>query len=129
MDDDFNSAGAIGQIFELVKTYHVLLDENGPAISNDRSSLELVKTTIEMFDSILGLFKDGLPEPQDSIPEEIKRLVDARSMGKSPDRHSLARSSHRRIERPSSHVGRNSRTYAPMSRSASRLSRSGCSGK
>jgi cysteinyl-tRNA synthetase len=78
MDDDFNSAGAIGQIFELVKTYHVLLDENGPAISNDRTSLESVKTAIEKFDSILGLFREGFPKPQDTIPEEIKLLADAR---------------------------------------------------
>jgi cysteinyl-tRNA synthetase len=78
MDDDFNSAGAIGQIFELVKTYHVLLDENGPAISSDRTSLESVKTAIEEFDSILGLFHDGFPKPQDTVPGEIKLLVDAR---------------------------------------------------
>jgi cysteinyl-tRNA synthetase len=34
MDDDFNSAGAIGYLFELIKTYNVMLDESGPAVAS-----------------------------------------------------------------------------------------------
>jgi cysteinyl-tRNA synthetase len=78
MDDDFNSAGAIGQIFELVKTYRVLLDENGPAVTQDRGALETVKSTIEEFDSILGLFLGGYPSVTETIPSEIQAMVDER---------------------------------------------------
>lgn len=78
MDDDFNSAGAIGQIFELIKTYRVLLDESGPAVTQDRKALETVKSTIEEFDSILGLFREGLPSMTETVPAEIQTMVDER---------------------------------------------------
>jgi cysteinyl-tRNA synthetase len=78
MDDDFNSAGAIGQIFELIKTYRVLLEQAGPAVSQDRGALETVKSAIEEFDSILGLFADGFPKMTETIPAEIQALVDGR---------------------------------------------------
>jgi len=81
MDDDFNSAGAIGQIFELVRTYNVLSDEAGPAgpaVSKCRPALEEVKGVIEEFDRILGLFHDGWPAAAEEVPPEILALVDER---------------------------------------------------
>ncbi len=78
MDDDFNSAGAVGQIFELVKTYNVLVDEHGPAISQDKGALEKVRGTIEEFDQILGLFRDGFPEAAAEIPAGVQAMADER---------------------------------------------------
>jgi len=78
MDDDFNSAGAIGQLFDLIKSYNVLLDESGPALTQDREALEAAQRTIEEFDSILGLFRDGFPTGADDIPAEILAMVDDR---------------------------------------------------
>ncbi len=78
MDDDFNSAGAIGALFELVKTYNKIIDEKGPAVAKDRDALHAVKDTILIFDSVLGLFKEGFPGKLDAIPAEIKELVDKR---------------------------------------------------
>jgi cysteinyl-tRNA synthetase len=81
MDDDFNSAAAIGHIFELVKTYNVLVDENSTAIAQSRDALESMKTTIMEFDSILGLFHDGFPLSV-SVPTEIQAMVDERQQAR-----------------------------------------------
>jgi cysteinyl-tRNA synthetase len=78
MDDDFNSAGAIGQLFDLVKSYNVLLDEHGPALTQDREALEAARNTIEEFDSILGLFTDGFPTGVEEVPAEILAKLDER---------------------------------------------------
>jgi len=79
MDDDFNSAGAIGQLFDLIKSYNVLLDHNGLILSQDREALEVAKRTIEEFDSILGLFKDGFPTgASEDAPAEILAMLEER---------------------------------------------------
>jgi len=78
MDDDFNSAGAIGHLFDLVKTFNVLVDESGPAITQSREALELVRETIGGFDSILGLFPAGFPSTAAEIPAEILQMVEDR---------------------------------------------------
>jgi len=78
MDDDFNSAGAIGALFELVKTYNKMVDEKGPAVEQDRSALQAAKETICTFDSVLGLFKEGFPGKPATVPAEIMELVDRR---------------------------------------------------
>jgi cysteinyl-tRNA synthetase len=78
MDDDFNSAGAIGQLFDLIKSYNVLLDENGPTLSQDRDALEAVQRVLEEFDSILGLFRDGFPKGVEEIPAEILSMLEER---------------------------------------------------
>jgi len=78
MDDDFNSAGAIGQLFDLIKTYNILLDEHGPTLSQDREALETVRRALEEFDSILGLFRDGFPRGVEAVPTEILSLLEER---------------------------------------------------
>ena len=78
MDDDFNSAGAIGALFELVKTYNKLAEKNESIVYGDRDALNAVKATILEFDAVLGLFKDGFPGKPDAIPAKIQALVDKR---------------------------------------------------
>jgi cysteinyl-tRNA synthetase len=78
MDDDFNGAGAIGQIFDLVKSYNILLDEHGPALTQDLGALESTRSTIEEFDAILGLFRDGFPAGVDEVPAEITAMLEKR---------------------------------------------------
>jgi cysteinyl-tRNA synthetase len=82
MDDDFNSAGAIGYLFELIKTYNVMLDENGPAISGSREALDAVWTTLELFDRVLGLFREGLPRATEEVPKEIQEALAERNKAK-----------------------------------------------
>jgi cysteinyl-tRNA synthetase len=78
MDDDFNSAGAIGQLFDLIRTYNILLDEHGPTLAQDREALEAVRRVLEEFDSILGLFREGFPRGVEAVPAEILSLLEER---------------------------------------------------
>jgi cysteinyl-tRNA synthetase len=75
MDDDFNTAGAVGQLFELVRAYNSAADEPGAPLARDREALEAVRSAIASFDAILGLFRDGLPRAVEDVPAEIQRLV------------------------------------------------------
>jgi len=75
MDDDFNTAGAVGQLFELVRAYNSAADEPGAPLARDREALEAVRLAIASFDAILGLFRDGPPRAVDDVPAEIHRLV------------------------------------------------------
>ena len=78
MDDDFNSAGAIGSMFELVRTYNKLVDEKGTAITADREALLALRNTIAEFDHVLGIFPDGFPEAGADVPAEVLDMVEAR---------------------------------------------------
>ncbi len=82
MDDDFNSAGAIGHLFDLIKTYNVLMDEDEGSVSQSREGLKAVWSTLSEFDRVLGLFKDGLPHAQEDIPTEIQALREERDKAK-----------------------------------------------
>jgi cysteinyl-tRNA synthetase len=82
MDDDFNSAGAIGAVFELVKTYYKLSDEKGPAITQDREALEATRDAISVFDQVLGFFPKGFPTQAPAVPDDIQALVSARDQAR-----------------------------------------------
>ncbi|MEE9271462.1 MAG: cysteine--tRNA ligase [Candidatus Krumholzibacteria bacterium] len=78
MDDDFNSAGAIGAVFDLVRTYYKLVDKSGETITKDGEALGQLKDAIVTFDKILGLFAAGVPTASEEIPEDVAALVEAR---------------------------------------------------
>jgi cysteinyl-tRNA synthetase len=82
MDDDFNSAGAIGYLFDLIKTYNVMRDEDPAAVAGSRDGLEAVRDALEEFDRILGLFPRGLPTSAEDIPPEVLTQVEERVKAK-----------------------------------------------
>jgi cysteinyl-tRNA synthetase len=82
MDDDFNSAGAIGALFDLVKTYYKLVDEKGTTITQDRETLEQLRDAIVVSDDVLGLFPDGFPSSEEVVPQEVLALVEARQQAR-----------------------------------------------
>jgi cysteinyl-tRNA synthetase len=82
MDDDFNSAGAIGYMFELIKTYNVMLDESPAAITTSREALDALWSALGLFDQILGLFREGLPRAVEDIPSDILSAVEERNNAK-----------------------------------------------
>jgi cysteinyl-tRNA synthetase len=82
MDDDFNSAGAMGYVFDLIKTYNVLLDESPEAIQRSREGLDAAWSALEMFDQILGLFRDGLPRAESEVPADVLAMVEERVSAK-----------------------------------------------
>jgi cysteinyl-tRNA synthetase len=78
MDDDFNTAGALGAVFDLVRTYYKLVEENGAEVTQDRGSIEAVKDAIVVFDKVLGMFPKGFPSRAAEVPDDILSLVAAR---------------------------------------------------
>lgn len=79
MDDDFNTAGAMSKIFDLVKEANLILSNN-QIPSDDLLSLVRIKEAIQEFDSFLGIlyFKETR---EASIKEDalINILIDLRS--------------------------------------------------
>ena len=68
MDDDLNTAGAIGAIFEYIKEVNVAFTDNdGKDTAND---------ALEALDKILGVL--GIEPKDDSVPSEIIEMVDMR---------------------------------------------------
>jgi cysteinyl-tRNA synthetase len=90
MDDDFNSAGALGYLFELIKTYNVLMDEDEAAVSRSKEGLEAVWGALTEFDKVLGLFKEGLPRSKEVVPGDILEMVAARDKAKKDKNFGLA---------------------------------------
>lgn len=81
MDDDLNTADALGAIFELVKEINIVLE-------NPRSNegLALIFTCLEELTNVLGLSFDE----ETNIPEEILELVEKRTQAKAAKNYQLA---------------------------------------
>ena len=71
MDDDMNTADAMGALFEIVKEANVVLNEN-----SSREALEKTLSTLQSLCDVLGiLVKPYVME----LPEEVQALADARA--------------------------------------------------
>jgi cysteinyl-tRNA synthetase len=77
LDEDLNTAGALGTIFDLVRALNAAID----ARDLGTGDVPAVKEAFEMFDSVLGVI--ALRRQEDAHPpvalEEIDRLVAARA--------------------------------------------------
>jgi len=71
MDDDMNTADALGAIFELVKDANVLAAQGGMS----REAAAAALKSLEAVCDVLGL----LSKKEDALPEEIARLVEERA--------------------------------------------------
>ena len=71
MDDDMNTADAMGALFEIVKEANVVLNEN-----SSKKALEKTLSTLQSLCDVLGiLVKPYVME----LPEEVQALADARA--------------------------------------------------
>ena len=75
MDDDFNSAEAIGHIFRLIREINTTTGGDIMKLAGSPSSLEKLFGDFETYDSILGLFAGGLPKAGGDVPGEILKMV------------------------------------------------------
>jgi cysteinyl-tRNA synthetase len=76
MDDDFNSGGAIGHLFELVREFNRLVDEDDPGLRADRAALTAARDALATMTGVLGLFREGLPTQRRlEIPAELTALL------------------------------------------------------
>jgi cysteinyl-tRNA synthetase len=78
MDDDFNSAEAIGHIFTLVREINKVKSTSESALAKNAVVVKKLLDDMNMFNDILGLFADGLPAAGFDIPEEVVKLVEKR---------------------------------------------------
>ncbi len=69
MDDDLNTADAIGGIFEYIKELNTLFADGGRA-DDARAALTLLDTLLD----VLGI----LPEQEEAIPQEVQELAGQR---------------------------------------------------
>jgi cysteinyl-tRNA synthetase len=80
MDDDFNTGGAIGELFELATLANRFCEEknlenNGKNDAAAIASLELLMITIKELASILGLFTQPPTSPGSSSDELLSKLM------------------------------------------------------
>ncbi len=75
LDDDFNSGEAIGHLFRLVREANRVRSADPDPLAGDREALESILRTVEIFDSVLGLYKEGLPKARIEVPDEIRALI------------------------------------------------------
>jgi cysteinyl-tRNA synthetase len=75
MAHDFNTAGALGKLFELVRETNRFLD--GWAPGHDLSVLDEVSEGLAELLQLLGFFPSGLPagDEDGAVPEEVVRLA------------------------------------------------------
>ncbi|MBN2070691.1 MAG: cysteine--tRNA ligase [Candidatus Krumholzibacteriota bacterium] len=78
MDDDFNSGEAIGHIFRLVREINRIKADNPGMSEAGRDAVGRLLGHFELFDTILGLFREGLPRSEMVIPAEVSLLVEKR---------------------------------------------------
>lgn len=74
MDDDLNTAGAIGTVFELIKDINLYFESN-----NSKNGAESAKNALYKLLDVLGLIKDESEE----IPEEVLVLCEKRQTARS----------------------------------------------
>ena len=77
LDDDFNSAGAIGHVFELVRAGNAYLSEGTTSPHHGRL-LGWTRRQILTLTSLLGLEVEKAAEGDGEVPEEVLELVQAR---------------------------------------------------
>jgi len=75
MDDDFNSAEATGHIFRLIREVNTITGGDPASLAESPESLDRLLGDLETYDSILGLFADGLPKAGGDVSEEIMQMV------------------------------------------------------
>ncbi len=97
MDDDFNTGGAVAELFELAKiankyceTHH--LEGEGAGDAASLASLELIMTTIKELANILGLFQQ-LPATQggdDLLDQAMRIVIDLRAEARKAKNFAIA---------------------------------------
>ncbi|MED9822260.1 MAG: cysteine--tRNA ligase [Christensenellales bacterium] len=74
MDDDMNTAGAIGQLFELVREANAALDEHSP-----KAAIEAVLNALDELTSVLGILRRKTDEKDDEVEKLLAARAEARA--------------------------------------------------
>ena len=73
MDDDLNTADALGAIFEMVKDANVSLNAG-----SSKAAVESALGSLKALCDVLGI----LQKEEDALPEDIQRMVDERALAR-----------------------------------------------
>ncbi len=98
MDNDFNSAEAIGHIFRLVREVNRIRTAGEENLAQDAATLRKIMALMHVFDAVLGLFRGGLPKAKLEIPETVQRLVREREEARQAKEWTRADDLRRRVE-------------------------------
>lgn len=79
MDDDFNTAGALGEIFEFVRAVNVHLTERSDM---DRETLENSKNFLDGVNTIMGIFEELSKISSEVADKDIEKLLTERSVAR-----------------------------------------------
>lgn len=74
MDDDLNTADALGALFEMVKDINVALDDN--------THLSTVETALQALTELCDVLGLLMKKAEAQLPEDIQALVDARAQAR-----------------------------------------------
>ncbi len=74
MDDDMNTANAIGQLFELVREANAALDENSP-----KAAITAVLDTMDELTGVLGILRRKTDEKDDEVEKLLAARAEARA--------------------------------------------------
>ncbi|MBE5800176.1 MAG: cysteine--tRNA ligase, partial [Clostridiales bacterium] len=74
MDDDMNTANAIGQLFELVREANAALDENSP-----KAAIQAVLDTMDELTGVLGILRRKTDEKDDEVEKLLAARAEARA--------------------------------------------------
>ena len=74
MDDDMNTANAIGQLFELVREANAALDENSP-----KAAAKAVLDTMDELCAVLGILRRKTDEKDDEVEALLAQRAEARA--------------------------------------------------
>ncbi len=74
MDNDFDTAGALGALYNLIKDVNILMKEKKIA----EKDVEKIEETLEKMDSVLSI----LPEVNGEVDEEIEKLIEERNQAR-----------------------------------------------
>jgi cysteinyl-tRNA synthetase len=81
MEHDFNTAGALGKIFEMVRETNRFLDES--TAGRDGAVLAEALEGLRELLQLLGFFPQGLPEPEaETIPAGVRSLAESRQQAR-----------------------------------------------
>ena len=82
MDDDINTADAISVIFELARFINTNVDE--------KSSVEFAKACLDEFNELTNVLNIVNKEKEESVDEEIEKLIQDRANAKKEKNFALA---------------------------------------
>ncbi|MBR4040564.1 MAG: cysteine--tRNA ligase [Clostridia bacterium] len=74
MDDDMNTANAIGQLFELVREANAALDETSP-----KAAIKAVLDTMDELTGVLGILRRKTDEKDDEVEKLLAARAEARA--------------------------------------------------